>query len=51
MTDIKCYGGVDLADLLKVNATERYGYIKEMIEYIKLNHIIESQDFYRLLCF
>lgn len=42
--DIVAHGGVDLADLLKPSATERYGMIREMCEYVRENRIIEFQE-------
>lgn len=43
-SDIKCYGGVDLAEMLKPSSSERYTLIRDMIDYIKSNDIIEFQD-------
>jgi hypothetical protein len=42
--DIKSYGGVDLAQILKANSSERYSVIREMIEFIRQNDIREFQD-------
>jgi len=44
VSDIKSYGGVDLAELLRPSSSERYQIINEMIEYIKTNRITEYQD-------
>lgn len=44
ITDVKCYGGIDIADLLKVTSSERYGYIKEMVEFCRDRGIIEITD-------
>jgi len=42
--DIKAYGGVDLQDLLRPTSSERYEIIREMIDYVRKEHIIELQD-------
>lgn len=42
--DIKSYGGVDLAELLKPSSSERYFLVKEMLEFVKSESIIEYQD-------
>ena len=42
--DIVAHGGVDLADLLRPSATERYGMIREMCEYVRENRITEFQE-------
>jgi hypothetical protein len=42
--DIKSYGGVDLAQILKANSSERYSIIREMIEFIRQSDIREFQD-------
>ena len=42
--DIKAHGGVDLAELLRPTASERYVIIGEMITWIKENNCIEYQD-------
>lgn len=44
ISDIKAYGGVDLAELLRPSSSERYTIINEMISYIRDNRIIEFQD-------
>lgn len=44
LEDIKAHGGVDLADLLRPNSSERYSLIKEMRNFIKEYNIIEFQD-------
>lgn len=44
INEIKVHGGVDLSDLLKPSASERYGYIAEMQIYVKKNNIMEIQD-------
>lgn len=38
------HGGVDLAELLRPTASERYGMIREMCEYVRDNQITEFQD-------
>lgn len=43
-SDIVGHGGVDIADMLRPSSSERYAIIKEMMEYIKKNNIIEFQD-------
>lgn len=50
VSDIKAHGGVDLADLLRPSHSERYSLIKEMIEFIKKNNIIEFQDLMDYAC-
>ena len=42
--DIKAHGGVDIAELLRPSASERYTLIREMTEYIKHEGITEFQD-------
>lgn len=42
--DIKAYGGVDLADLLRPSSSERYTIIGEMVSYVRGNRITEFQD-------
>lgn len=42
--DIKAHGGVDLAELMRPNSSERYTLIKEMMTFIKDNGITEMQD-------
>ena len=42
--DIKAHGGVDVAELLRPSSSERYTIIKEMLEFVKENCIIEFQD-------
>ena len=38
------HGGVDLAELLRPTASERFVMIREMCEYVRDNQIIEFQD-------
>lgn len=42
--DIIPHGGVDIAEMLRPNSSERYSLIKEMISFIRDNDIIEFQD-------
>lgn len=42
--DIVGHGGVDVADLLKMSASERHQIIREMIEWCKNNRVVEFQD-------
>lgn len=42
--DICAHGGVEISDLLKPTAAERYTLIKEMIEFVRNENIIEMQD-------
>lgn len=42
--DIRAYGGVDLQELLRPTSSERYSIIREMIDYVRNEHIIELQD-------
>jgi len=44
ISDIRSYGGVDIAELLRPSSSERYTLISEMIEFIKLSDIVEFQD-------
>lgn len=44
ISDIVSHGGVDIAELLRPNASERYSLIREMIAFIRDNDIIEYQD-------
>lgn len=41
---IKAHGGVDLAELLRPSASERYSIIREMMLFVKHNQIDEFQD-------
>lgn len=43
-SDIKGHGGVDLADMLRPSCSERYSIIRDMISYVKVNHVSEFQD-------
>lgn len=42
--DIKAHGGVDIAEMLRPSSSERYSLIKEMIDFVKENNIVEFQD-------
>ena len=42
--DIRAYGGVDIQELLRPTTSERYSIIREMIEYVRNEQIIELQD-------
>lgn len=44
ISEIKSHGGVDLNDMLKPSATERYGMIREMCAFVRDNGITEFQD-------
>lgn len=44
ISDIIPHGGVDVAELLRPSSSERYTLIKEMLEFIRDNGIIEFQD-------
>ena len=44
ISDIIPHGGVDIAEMLRPNASERYSLIREMIAFIRDNEIIEFQD-------
>lgn len=46
VNDIKGYGGVDISELLRPSSSERYSLIKEMLDFCKLNAIIEFQDLF-----
>ncbi len=45
--DIKSHGGVDVSDLLRPNASERYELIKEMSFWIIENDIVEFEDIWK----
>lgn len=45
VSEIRGHGGVDLAELLKPNASNRYEMIADMVEYIKQHEITEFIDF------
>ena len=45
--DIQSHGGVDVIDLLKPSSSERYTYIKEMIDWCIANSCYEFEDLYR----
>lgn len=42
--EIKSHGGVEIADLLKPSASEKYSIIKEIIIHLQDNRITEFQD-------
>lgn len=44
VADIKGHGGVDVKELLKPTASEKYETIKEMCNYVRDNNITEFQD-------
>ena len=44
ISDIVPHGGVDIAEMLRPNSSERYTLIREMISFIRDNDIIEFQD-------
>lgn len=44
ISDIVGYGGVDIAELLRPSSSERYTLIKEMIQFISDNCIMEFKD-------
>lgn len=43
-SDIKSHGGVEIADLLKPTASEKYTLISEIIKHLQDNKITEFQD-------
>ena len=43
-SDIKAHGGLDLADLLRPTASERYIIIRDMCHFVKSNGITEFQE-------
>jgi len=43
-SEIKSHGGVEIADLLKRSASEKYTLISEIIRYLQDNKITEFQD-------
>lgn len=43
-SEIKSYGGVDLAELLRPSSSERYTLIGDMLRYIKDHNVVEFQD-------
>lgn len=44
VAEIKVHGGVDIAELLRPSASERYSLIREMVAFVKDNGITEFQD-------
>lgn len=44
VSEIIAHGGVDLSELLRPSASERYTLIREMMHYVKENGIVEFQD-------
>lgn len=50
VSDIKGHGGVDIAEMLRPSSSERYELIKEMIDFVKDNSIIEFQDLMDYAC-
>lgn len=44
ISDIIPHGGVDIAEMLRPNSSERYTLIREMISFIRDNDIVEFQD-------
>lgn len=44
VSDIVAHGGVDISELLRPSASERYTLIREMVAYVKKNGITEFQD-------
>lgn len=48
--DIIPHGGVDIAEMLRPNSSERYTLIREMISFIRDNDIIEFQDVMDYAC-
>lgn len=45
VAEIVGHGGVDLSEMFRPNASERYELIREMTEYIKANGVTEFSDF------
>lgn len=44
ISKIVSHGGVDVMDLLKPSSSERYTYIREMMDYCNENNIVEFMD-------
>lgn len=44
INDIKAHGGIDVQDLLKPSSSERYDLIRQMVQFVDDNHIIEFMD-------
>jgi hypothetical protein len=44
VSDIRGHGGIDVSEYLKPTASGRYELIREMMAYIRDNHIYEMQD-------
>lgn len=44
MSDIRCFGGLDIADLTKPSAAMTYDLIGDMLEWIKKKKIVEFSD-------
>lgn len=43
-SEIKSHGGVEIADLLKPSASEKYTHINDIIQFIQDNKIVEFKD-------
>lgn len=44
VSEIVGYGGIDIAELLKPASSERYTLVKEMVQFVRDNEIIEFKD-------
>lgn len=44
ISDIRGYGGVDIAEMLRPSSSERYSFIRDMMQFVKDHNIIEFQD-------
>lgn len=44
ISDLKAYGGVDIAEMLRPSSSERYTLLKEMLDYIEQENITEFID-------
>lgn len=44
ISEIRGYGGVDIAEMLRPSSSERYTMIRDMMEFVKAHNIIEFQD-------
>ena len=44
VSDLKAYGGVDVAEMLRPSSSERYTLLKEMLDYIEQENITEFID-------
>lgn len=44
LSDIRSFGGVDIFEMLRPSSSERYSIIKDILNFVKDNKIVEFQD-------